>query len=65
MDRSIAHAGNASPIPDATPTRRLRALLRRYADPDLPVPKRYRVAMLARIAALLLATSARDGHRRG
>jgi hypothetical protein len=50
-------------IPDNTPRERLLRLLTRYADPQLPVPSRYRVVMLARIVALLLAAARHDGEQ--
>jgi hypothetical protein len=52
---SIAHT-----IPKDTPPPTVRRLLARYADPQLAVPMRYRVVMLARITALLLAAAHRD-----
>ena len=48
-------------IPPDTPPPTLRRLLARYADPQLMVSMRYRVVMLARIVALLLAAAHRDG----
>ena len=45
----------AQTIPEDTPPPTLRRLLERYADPTLPVPLRYRVTVIARIVALLLA----------
>ena len=53
---SMAHT-----IPEHTPPPTLRRLLARYADPQLPMPTRYRVVMLARIVALLLVAAHHDG----
>jgi len=52
------------PIPPGTPAPTLRRLLEKYVDPQLPVPTRYRVTMLARIVALLIAAAhTRAGER--
>jgi hypothetical protein len=46
--------GPRIPIPQSTPSRRLRRLLARYADPNLAIPTRYRLRMVLRIVALLV-----------
>lgn len=59
MVETIPHA-----IPTNTPPPRLRQLLVRYLDPSIPVPLRYRRAMLARITSLLVsAPHGLDGAR--
>ncbi len=57
--KKIAH-----PIPADTRPATLRRLLAKYSDPATPVPTRYRVTMLGRIATLLIAAAhTREGER--